>query len=307
MAETAGRFSTGPPQFFLRGADKQDMERGLYISATGMQAQQWRMDAVSNNLANADLNGYKRDEAVHKAFPELLIRRMADDGVYKFPFGSADTSPIVGKLGMGVEQNEFFTVYTQGALKETNNPFDMALEDKGFFAVQTPQGERYTRNGAFILGKEGMLLTKDGFPVLGENGPIQLKYNNFTVDAKGRVFQNAKFAGDAERLVSMQENQWESIELVDTLKVVNFDQPRYLAKQGNSLIKDTPESGAAKLLDIDSRPNVRQGFVEGSNVNAVQEMVQMIEVNRAYENNQKMIQTHDSLMGKLINEATVYR
>lgn len=283
------------------------MERGLYISATGMTAQQWRMDAVSNNLANADLNGFKRDEAVHKAFPQLLIRRMADDGVYSFPFGSADTSPIVGKLGMGVEQNEYYTIYTQGTMKETSNPFDLALEDKGFFTISTPQGERYTRNGSFILGKEGFLLTKEGLPVLGEKGPIQIKANNFTIDERGRIFQNAALAGDPERLVSMEENQWESIELVDSLKIVQFDRPRYLQKQGASLYRETPESGEARVLDISARPGVRQGFVEGSNVNPVTEMVQMIEVNRAYENNQKMIQTHDQLMGKLINEAALYR
>jgi flagellar basal-body rod protein FlgG len=88
---------------------------------------------------------------------------------------------------------------------------------------------------------------------------------------------------------------------------VNFDQPRYLAKQGNSQWKDTENSGAATVIPDNQRPKIRQGFVEGANVNPVTEMVQMIEINRAYENNSKMIQTHDSLMGKLINEAAAYR
>lgn len=283
------------------------MERGLYISATGMTAQQWRMDAVSNNLANVDLNGYKRDEAVHKAFPEMLMRRFDDDGVYRMPFGSMDTAPIVGKLGMGVEQNEFYTEFSQGALKQTTNPFDLAMEDKGFFAIQTPQGERYTRNGAFVLGKEGYIETKDGFPVLGEHGPIQVKENNFTVDEAGRVWVNEEFQNDPGRLVSMEENSWKKTTLLDTLKVVNFEQPRYLAKQGNSQWADTENSGPAVVIDPNKRPKVRQGFVEGANVNPVTEMVQMIEINRAYENNSKMIQTHDSLMGKLINEAATFR
>ncbi len=283
------------------------MERGLYISATGMTAQQWRMDAVSNNLANVDLNGYKRDEAVHKAFPEMLMRRFRDDGVYTFPLGSFDTAPIVGKLGMGVEQNEYFTQFSQGALKQTDNPFDLAMEDKGFFAIQTPQGERYTRNGAFVLGKEGFIETKDGFPVLGEKGPIQVKANNFTIDAQGRIFVNEEFTDDPNRLVSMEENSWKKTVLLDTLKVVNFEQPRYLAKQGNSQYKDTENSGPAEDIDLVKRPKIRQGFVEASNVNPVTEMVQMIEVNRAYENNSKMIQTHDAIMNKLINEAAVFR
>lgn len=283
------------------------MVRGLYISATGMTAQQWRMDAVSNNLANVDLNGYKRDEAVHKAFPEMLMRRFSDDGVYKFPFGSIDTAPVVGKMGMGVEQNEFFTSFSQGALKETTNPFDMALEDKGFFAISTPQGERYTRNGAFVLGKEGYIETKEGFPVLGENGPIQVKANNFTIDAQGRVWVNEEFQDDPNRLVSMEENAWKKTVLLDTLKVVNFEQPRYLAKQGNSQYKETENSGEATTIALNQRPKIRQGFVEGANVNPVTEMVQMIEINRAYENNSKMIQTHDALLGKLINEAAAFR
>ena len=283
------------------------MERGLFISATGMTAQQWRMDAVANNLANVDLNGYKRDEAIHKAFPELLIRRTNDDGVYRFPFGSADTSPIVGKLGMGVEQNEYYTVFSQGALKQTSNPFDLALANKGFFVVRTPEGDRYTRNGAFVLGKEGFIETNDGYPVLGENGPIQVKENNFTIDQKGRVWINAQYAGDPHRLVSMEENEWKNTQLLDTLKVVNFPRTRYLAKQGDSLWRETSHSGKAFDIPLNQRPKVEQGFVEGSNVNPVQEMVQMIEVNRAYETNAKMIQTTDNLMGKLINEAAVYR
>ena len=272
-----------------------------------MSAQQWRLDAVSNNLANVDLNGYKRDEAVHKAFPEMLMRRFNDDGVYLMPFGSMDTAPIVGKIGMGVEQNEYYTSFSQGALKETTNPFDLALEDKGFFTVQTPQGERYTRNGAFVLGKEGYLETKDGYPVLGEKGPIQVKQNNFTIDAQGRVWVNEEFQNDPHRLISMEENTWKKTTLLDSLKVVNFEQPRYLAKQGNSRWADTETSGPAQVIPEAQRPKVRQGFVEGSNVNPVTEMVQMIEINRAYENNSKMIQTHDAIMGKLINEAATYR
>jgi flagellar basal-body rod protein FlgG len=265
------------------------------------------MDAVSNNLANVDLNGYKRDEAVHKAFPEMLMRRFNDDGVYKMPFGSMDTAPIVGKIGMGVEQNEFYTSFSQGALKETTNHFDFAMEDKGFFAIQTPQGERYTRNGAFVLGKEGYIETKDGFPLLGEHGPIQVKDNNFTVDEAGRVWINEEFQNDPNRLVSMEENSWKKTTLLDTLKIVNVEQPRYLAKQGNSQYNVTENSGPAVDLPVLQRPKVRQGFVEGANVNPVTEMVQMIEINRAYENNSKMIQTHDSLMGKLINEAAAFR
>ena len=279
------------------------MLRGIYTGASGMVAQMHRMDVLSNNLANVDVTGYKRDTSISKAFPEMLIRRVNDNGLYKFPFGSAEVGPVVGKLGTGVEYNELFTVFEQGALKETGNPFDLALDGDGFFAVETAYGERYTRNGTFVLGKEGLLLTKNGMPVNGENGPIQIKKNNFVIDSTGRVFQNGAFSDDPQRLVSVEENEWETMELVDTLKVVEFTRPRYLKKQGDSLWMDTIESGAARPMSEETRPKVYQGFLEASNVNPVREMVNLIEVNRAYEANQKTIQTQDTLAGRLINEA----
>lgn len=284
------------------------MIRGLYTGASGMQAQQHRMDALANNLANVDLNGYKKDTSVHKAFPEMLIRRMNDDGVHTFPIGSVDSAPIVGKLGTGVEYNESFTVFSQGALKETANPFDLALDGDGFFTIQTNQGERYTRNGSFVLGKEGYLLTKEGYKVLGENGPIQIKLNNFTIDKQGRVFQNGALSDDPRRLVTMEENDWAETELVDNLKVVRFDGRgnRFLKKQGSSLWRDTPESGSAAVAPLEDRPKVLQGFLEASNVNPVTEMVNMIEVNRAYEANQKVITSQDGMLNKLINQAAKY-
>ncbi len=278
------------------------MIRGWYTGASGMTAQQYRLDAVANNLANVDTDGYKKDVAIHKAFPELLLRRLNDDGVYLHPFGSADAAPIIGKIGTGVETNELFTIFEQGALKETESDFDVALDGKGFFTVATPWGERYTRNGSFQLGKEGYLETKDGYPVLGEHGPIRVKEHNFKIDKDGRVWVNAEYPDDPEVFTSKESNTWSQTVLLDTLKIVEFDNDRYLAKQGNSLYKDTDVSGPARIIEEGRRPKVIQGFVEASNVNPVIEMVQMIEVNRAYEANQKVIQAEDSMLGKLINE-----
>ena len=279
------------------------MIRGLYTGASGMVAQMHRMDAISNNLANVDLNGYKRDMAVHKAFPELLLRRMNDEGVYKFPFGSVDTTPIVGKLGTGTELNEIYTVFSQGALKGTGNPFDMALEGEGFLSVATPEGERYTRNGAFVLNDEGYLVTKSGDFVLGENGFVKIKKNNFVIDQDGVIYQNSTFADDERRLVSLEENEWENLERVDRLRIVGFRRTRNLRKMGNSYWRETEESGPAAVIPAGARPKVRQGFLEGANVNPVTEMVQMIEVQRTYEANQKLIQSEDNLLGRLINDA----
>ncbi|MBN2735528.1 MAG: flagellar hook-basal body protein [Spirochaetales bacterium] len=279
------------------------MIRGLYTGASGMMAQMNYMDALSNNLANADLVGYKRDTAVSKAFPQMLLRRMNDSGVHNFPMGSVDSAPIVGRLGTGVEVNEVFTIFEQGAMKQTDNPFDLAMEGEGFLCVETEDGERYTRNGSFVLGKEGFLLTKSGDLVLGENGPIKLKKNNFIIDEDGVVYQNSSFSEDENRLVSLEENEWENIERVDRLKVVDFKRTRYLQKQGDSQWLDTEFSGEAEIVTDGKRPKIRQGFLESANVNPVTEMVKMIEVNRSYEANSKLIQTEDSLLGKLINEA----
>ena len=278
------------------------MIRGWYTGASGMRAQQFRLDAVANNLANVDTDGYKKDVAAFKAFPEMLIRRQDDDGVYKIPFGSADAAPIVGKMGTGVELNELFTSFEQGAMKETSSDFDLAMDGKGFFTVATPWGERYTRNGSFFLGLEGFLETKEGYPVLGENGPIRVKSNNFQVDKEGRVWVNAVYPDDPDVFAGRESNIWEETVLLDTLKIVSFDIDRYLEKQGSSLYRETETSGPAMIIPEGERPKILQGFVEASNVNPVVEMVQMIEVNRAYEANQKIIQTHEAMLGTLINQ-----
>jgi flagellar basal-body rod protein FlgG len=276
--------------------------RGFYTGASGMRAQQFRLDAVANNLANVDTDGYKKDVAAHKAFPELLIRRQDDDGVYHIPFGSADAAPIIGKMGMGVEFNELFTNFDQGSLKETRSDFDIAMDGKGFFAVATPYGERYTRNGSFVLGKEGFLETKEGYPVLGENGPIRVKANNFQVDKDGRVWVNAAYGDDPELMIGREANLWEETVLLDTLKIVEFELDRYLEKQGSSLYRESETSGPAMIMMEGQRPKILQGFIEASNVDPVVEMVHMIEVNRAYEANQKVIQTEEAALGTLINQ-----
>ncbi len=257
------------------------MIRGWYIGASGMNAQQNRLDAISNNLANVDTTGYKKDVAVSKSFSELLLRRTKADGVYSNASGSYDAAPIVGKVGLGVETNELYTSFSQGSFKSTDTNTDMALGGEGFFAVQTPMGERYTRNGNFILGKEGILLTKEGYPVLGENGPIHVDDDKFFVNQDGMVYNKQDSSA------------------VDRIKIVRFDNERYLKKTGSSLWNTNEIAGDAYIAEGDERPKVLQSYTETSNVNVVNEMVQMIEVNRAYEANQKSVQTEDSMQDTL--------
>ena len=277
------------------------MVRGLYTGASGMIAQMGRIDVLSNNLANVNTPSYKRDTPILKAFPEMLMRRINDDGVRTIPPGSYDLMPVIGKLGTGVEVNEVYTRFTQGAFKQTQNDFDLALEGEGFFSVQTDEGERYTRNGSFLIDKDGFLVTKDGYKVMGENGPIQIKKNNFMVDEDGNIFENSEYSNDPMRLVSMEENEWNQTVLLDRLKVVNFPKLRYVKKVGESIYRETEYSDKAYIIE-NARPKVRQGFLEASNVNPVIEMVNLIEVHRNYEANQKIIQAHDAALGKVINE-----
>lgn len=275
------------------------MIRGLYTGAAGMLSQMVRMDTVANNLANVDKTAYKKDLTVFKNFPEILLRRMNDDGVVKFPLGSYDKMPYIGKIGTGVEVNEVFTDFKQGSLRQTNNPFDLALEGKGFFVVETNNGTRYTRDGSFMIDKNGFLVTKDGFRVQGEKGPILVQKNNFIISEEGEIVINPNL--EANPLVSDIQNGWEDSLTIDRLKVVGFRELRELKKEGNSFYRETVFSGPAETPA--EQPKIRQGFLEISNTNIVEEMVQMIEVQRAYEANSKSVQSHDAALSRLIDHA----
>lgn len=283
------------------------MIRGIHTSAAGMAAVSSKLDIISNNLANADLTGFKNDIAIMKSFPDIMLRRDYDDGLMAFPLGSYDTMPVVGKLGTGVELNESYTVFEQGSLKETSNDFDLALDGKGFIAIETERGERYTRNGSFTINNEGFLVTKEGYKVLSENGPIQIKENNFAIDKEGNIFANMEYEADPDRLVQRNENEWKEKEFIGRLKLVRFDRERELRREGSSLYFETEFTGKARIAEASERPIVLQGFKEASTVNVIQEMVQMIEVQRLYEANQKSIQNHDSLLSKVINQGGVAR
>lgn len=283
------------------------MIRGIFTSASGMSVMQSKLDIISNNLANVDKTGFKRDIVITKAFPDIQVRRQMDDGLVVFPLGSYDKMPFVGRLGTGVELNESYTVYSQGNLKETNNDFDFALDGKGFLTIETEKGERYTRNGTFTIDKDGYLVTKDGLKVLSDTGYIQIKKNNFIIDKEGNIYQNGEFAQDPERLVQIDENEWRDMEFIGRLKVVRFPRERELRREGNSMYYEDEFTGKPYIVEGNERPKILQGFLESANVNPVTEMVQMIEVQRNYEANQKAILSHDQLLGRVINEVGIVR
>jgi flagellar basal-body rod protein FlgF len=275
------------------------MIRGIYNSASGMIAQQAKIDVISNNLANVDKTAFKRDLTIFKAFPDMLIRRINEDGLGITPAGSYDTMPYVGKLGTGVEVNEVFTQFTQGSLQRTENHFDLALQGRGFFTVQAERGERYTRNGSFTINQEGILVNHLGYPVLGENGTIKVQKNNFMINERGEIIVNAALSLEPEDVIGLTDNSWEDPVVIDRLRIVDFENVREIKKEGDSLFRETEFSGPPLPPE---NVQVLQGFLEKSNVNIVREMVDMIEVQRSYEANQKSILAHDQALGRLINE-----
>jgi flagellar basal-body rod protein FlgG len=273
------------------------MVRGIYTGASGMLAEMTNLDVIANNLANADKTAYKEDVAIFKNFPEMLIRRINDNGVGITPLGSYDVMPIIGKLGTGVSVNEVYTKFTQGPLYRTGNPFDIAIEGQGFFVIKTPLGIRYTRNGNFTINKDGYIVTHNGDYLLGEKGPIKVQRFNFRIEPDGKIVVNPKLLN--KKVVSPYDNTWEKEEVIDRIKIVDFPEKRELKKCGDSYFRETTYSG--KPFEAQNF-KLHQGFIEKSNVNIVKEMVRMIEAHRSYEANQKSIISEDQSLAKCINE-----
>jgi flagellar basal-body rod protein FlgG len=242
-----------------------------------MQMEMVKQDVIANNLANVNTTGFKGDMAVFKEQMQQAIERTSDrpDGLNLLPGGDPT---FIGTMGTGGETDGVYVNYGAGMFRETQNPLDLALVGEGFFAVDTGNGIRYTRNGAFTLSDAGELVTSDGYKVLGANGPVQIPEGaQFTATEDGRIYVD-----NAE---------------IDQLQIVSFDKPFPLTKIGNSLFQ-APEDAPV----IPSEAQVKQGGLEGSNVNPVTEMVHMIATMRAYEAAAKALQGEDELLGKAVNE-----
>ena len=253
------------------------MIRGLYISASSAITEAKRVDVIANNIANVNTTGYKKDVMVTQNFSEVLISRI-NDRIDKGLRGSRPFKPL-GTISYGIHSSEIMVDFKQGQLNSTGNSFDLALRGKGFFCIDTPEGERYTRNGSFAKDAEGWLVTGEGWRVLGEDGYIRIEGNYMTVNEKGEVFSD--------------------VQLVGKLKLVDFEDYEALRKEGNGLIRIAEEIDAEPVITAGT---VQQGFLEGSNVNSVKEMVEMLTMIRTYEANQRVIKIHDELIGKAVNE-----
>lgn len=245
------------------------MVRGLYTACTGMTVQAKKLDIISNDMANANTTGYKKDVAIMSSFNDVLMSKIKDNEV----------API-GNVSLGVRVDSVYTAYDMGSLVKTDDALNMAIQGDGFFTVQTNNGVAYTRDGGFVVDANGGLVTAEGYAVIGSNGAINLgnyleSGGDITVSGNGQIRLNG--------------------ELIDTLQIVSFQDNQQLQKREDNLYT---AGGQTQPF----QGSVLSGYLESSNVNIVTTMVDMINVSRAYEANQKMIQTQDSLLGKAVND-----
>lgn len=257
------------------------MHEGIYIAASGAFKQEQKLDIIANNLANMGNSGFKRDalafqEMIPPFTPTANLVNAVDPQYTGFP---ADLT--VSYVGI----NHFFTDPTQGSLRPTGNPLDLGLDGEGYLVVETPEGQRYTRGGNLKLSPKGNLATQEGYNVLGQDGkPIQ-------VDGEG-----GQINIDATGAISVGNGLQNTP--VGNLKLVAFDDPASLTKEGNGLFR-LSDPGAKEQTPKDL--NVRQGLLESSNVNPVKEMTEMITTMRAFEAYQKIIQSIDEADDQAVN------
>ena len=259
------------------------MVRSLYTSGWSMLANSKKLDIISNNLANVNTNAYKRDTVVFESFPSLLAKRINDVRSQTNPSGN------LGSVQYGSDIGEIYTNYAVGQLMNTGNKLDLAIQnsESAFFTIAVPDKNGnprllYTRDGSFTLDSKKQLVTKEGYAVMGENGPIMLEGENINVREDGVIVQNGKE--------------------VTKLLLKNFKNPDSLRKFGSNLIEITDQT-----VEQDFQGTVAQGYLEQSNVNIIREMVDMISIMRSYEANQKIIQTIDGTLDRAVNEVGALR
>ncbi|MBT6096286.1 MAG: flagellar basal-body rod protein FlgG [Rhodospirillaceae bacterium] len=252
--------------------------KALSIAASGMLAQQQRTEVVANNLANMTTTGYQRRRT---EFNDLLYRHMP-----RRPKAGSSPGEVVPSgvhAGLGVQVGAVYRIHEQGSLKQTSNTFDLAIQGDGYFQIQLPNGDlAFTRDGTFQLNEAGQLVTHDGFPVQpGIN--VTPNATDVTVNASGEILVTGADGATAN---------------VGSLQLAMFPNPGGLSAVGDNLFVATESSGAAGAATpgINGAGTVLQGFVESSNVNAIEEVSALVRASRAYEMNSKVMAAADQMM-----------
>lgn len=257
------------------------MMRSLWISKTGMEAQQTQLDHISHNLANASTNGFKR---AHAVFEDLMYQNLRQSGANS----SEQTQLPTGlQAGLGVRPVATSRQFTQGNLQQSGNNLDIAIKGNGFFMIQMPDGTTgYTRDGSFQVDGQGQLVTSNGF-VVQPGITVPANAQNLTVGDDGTV--SVTLPGQA------------APQSLGQIQLASFINPAGLDPKGQNLFTETAASGTPNTGAPNSNGlgGLAQGFVETSNVNAVEELVTMIQTQRAYELNSKAVQTADQMLARL--------
>lgn len=259
------------------------MNQALWVAKTGLDAQQTRMTVISNNLANANTTAFKSD---HASFQDLLYQNVRQPG----GASSQQTQLPSGLMvGTGVQVVSTQKHFTQGNIQQTGNALDLAVNGRGFFQVLKPDGSTaYTRDGSFQINAQGQLVTSTGYAV--QPGiQIPAAAQSITIGADGTV--SVQLAGQANPVQ------------VGTLTLTDFINPAGLQSDGQNLYSETASSGPAQQAapGLSGMGTLQQGATESSNVNVVEQLVDMIETQRAYEMSSKAISTVDSMLSRLTN------
>lgn len=257
------------------------MFNSLWIAKTGMEAQQMQLDVISNNLANSSTNGFKR---AHAVFEDLMYQNLRQAGS-----NSTETSqlPTGLQVGLGVRTVATTRSFAQGNLQQTGNNLDVAIQGNGFFQITMPDGTiNYTRDGSFQVNAQGQLVTSNGLPVA----------NGITIPPTAT---KVSISGDGTVTAIVPGNV--APQPLGTIALASFVNPAGLDPRGQNLYAETAASGQPNTGNpgTNGLGSLMQGFVETSNVNVVQELVSMIQTQRAYEMNSKSIQTSDQMLQKL--------
>ena len=257
------------------------MINSLWISKTGMEAQQMQLDVISNNLANVSTNGFKKSHAV---FEDLMYQNLRQVGANA---SEQSTLPSGLQVGLGVRTVATSRNFAQGNLQQTGNNLDIAIQGNGFFQLTLPDGTiGYTRDGAFQIDNQGRLVTAGGDPV---SGGITIPSNATAVSVAANGTVSATIPGTT------------APQAIGTITLASFVNPSGLEPKGQNIYTESAASGQpnAGTAGTNGLGSLMQGFVETSNVNVVQELVTMIQTQRAYEMNSKAIQTSDQMLQKL--------
>lgn len=271
--------------------------KNIWVPLSGQIAQQRKVETIANNIANANTNGFKKDQL---AFKEHLTALSKGADIVDLPrkeWSPDDFYRSQGGENAFVRVDGTYTDFEQGPLKPTTNPLDIALFGKGFFEVITPNGVRYTRSGNFTVNKEGELVTPQGFKVLGKSieGSTQTDTNTL---APVKIPLTSKIN------INKQGEIFNSNGLIGKISIIEFNDYHALKKEGGNLFINN-HSENKKTENITTTAN--QGFIEGSNVNAIKEMSELINAHRHFENIQKAVKTYDQISGQIVNDIADFR